>query len=211
MAKLGPPENGQFSPFAQMGSGIAALTQPAAAPQTPGAQGGPESSGGDGGAGLRPTQAPSRHSGAPSAVERPLEARPQPAPAVTAPLRTAPRVQVLTAEPRTKAAEDSAVTASLLTMKRFKVSTEESAQMEQASLRLAAKLGVKIDFSKITRALWQVYLKHEEDIVRNAAVGMTRDRPANDDAVGLAELDEQIAQIVGDGFLVASRRPANRS
>lgn len=98
----------------------------------------------------------------------------------------------------------------LLTMKRFKVSGEESHEMEQAALRLAAKLGVKVDFSKITRALWQVYLKHEEDVLRNATNGMTRQRPANDDAIGLAELDEQLARLVNDGLIVAGRRAMSR-
>lgn len=82
--------------------------------------------------------------------------------------------------------------------------------MEQAALRLAAKLGVKVDFSKITRALWQVYLKHEEDVLRNATNGMTRQRPANDDAIGLAELDEQLARLVNDGLIVAGRRAMSR-
>lgn len=200
MAKLGPPESGQFSPFAQMSQGIAALTQPASAPvekpqQPPAAVGG--------------SKAPQAPRPALAQPERRAEVRemPRPAPRVQAPPVVEPKPT-----PQPEAQEvTAAVTASLLTMKRFKVSTEESAEMEQASLRLAAKLGVKIDFSKITRALWQVYLRHEEDILRNSAVGMTRGRPANDDTVGLAELDEQLAQIVSDGFMVASRRPANRS
>lgn len=200
MAKLGPPENGQFSPFAQMSQGLSALTQPVAAPpekpqQPPAAVGG--------------SKAPQAPRPAPAQPERRAEVRemPRPAPRVQAPPVVEPKP---TPQPEVQEVA-AAVTASLLTMKRFKVSTEESAEMEQASLRLAAKLGVKIDFSKITRALWQVYLRHEEDILRNAAVGMTRGRPANDDTVGLAELDEQLAQIVSDGFMVASRRPANRS
>lgn len=194
MAKLGPPQNGQFSPFTQMEESLAALSQPVPTPvHTPAAVGG-----------RQPQPAP-RAVLAPPAPER-REAPPQP--------RPAPRIQqapVVEPKPVPVQEQDAVpLSPSLLTMKRFKVSPEESGQMEQAALRLAVKLGVKIDFSKITRALWQVYLKHEEDVLRNATVGMTRDRPANDDTVGLAELDEQLAQIVADGFMVAGRRPANR-
>lgn len=197
MAKVGPSDSPQFSPFAQMQHGIAALSQP---PKRADA-----SQAGQG--------APQRQAIAPS----PTLSTP-PAPVVLpAPRRDAvseravQAMQALQAPVPQHASGDAAPSPNLLTMKRFKVSGEESREMEQAALRLAAKLGVKVDFSKITRALWQVYLKHEDDVLRNASNGMTRQRPANDDAVGLAELDDQLSQIVGEGFRVASRRPSGRT
>jgi hypothetical protein len=91
--------------------------------------------------------------------------------------------------------------------KRVKTSAEEAKRLDHAAMRLGAALGVRIDFSKITRALWEVYLRHEEDILRNVPDDLSWGRPSNNDAVGLAELDEQIADLLNDGLMVASRRP----
>lgn len=92
--------------------------------------------------------------------------------------------------------------------KRFKTTREEAQRLDQAALRLAATLNTSVDMSKITRALWEVYLQHEEEILRSAPNATTRERPANNDAVGLAEFDEQLATIIGDGLLIASMRSA---
>jgi hypothetical protein len=99
--------------------------------------------------------------------------------------------------------------ASEIITKRVKTSMEEAKRLDHAAMRLGAVLGVRVDFSKITRALWEVYLRHEEDILRNVPGDISWDRPSNSDAVGLAELDEQIADLLNDGLMVASRRPRN--
>ena len=98
----------------------------------------------------------------------------------------------------------------LTTTKRFKTTREEAMRIEQAALRLAERLGVYVDASKITRALWEFYLRHEDDILRNVPADKQLVRPSNNDAVGMAEFDEQLADLVDDGLLVASMRPRNR-
>jgi len=77
---------------------------------------------------------------------------------------------------------------------------------------LAGALEISVDFSKITRALWEVYLKHEPDILRNVeTVGEDWSRPSNQDAAKLAALDTQLAGLINDGFMVACRRPSSSS
>ena len=101
-------------------------------------------------------------------------------------------------------------TTELSIQKRFKVSREEASEFEMAAVRLGARLGVSVDFSKLTRALWSVYLRHEEDILRDAPEDETWERPPNNDAVGLAALDQKLAELVNAGLMMASQRPKNR-
>ena len=92
------------------------------------------------------------------------------------------------------------------TTKRFLTTREEASRFETAAMRLGAELGISVDFSKLTRALWECYLKHETDIVRNVPQGEEWRRPSNSDGVGLAELDEQLTELVNEGLLMAGRR-----
>jgi len=98
-------------------------------------------------------------------------------------------------------------TNSLATTKRFKTTRDEALKVEAAAARLGGQLGLSMDFSKVTRALWDVYLRHEEDILRNIPAGEYWKRPSNSDALGLAELDERVADLINEGFMVASKRP----
>lgn len=93
--------------------------------------------------------------------------------------------------------------------KRVKMTREEAARLDAASMRLASSLGIRVDFSKISRALWDIYLRHEEDILRNVSEDEQWHRPANSEAAKLAELDEKIAKLINDGFMVACRRPSS--
>ncbi len=99
---------------------------------------------------------------------------------------------------------------SLATTKRFKTTRDEAQKVEAAAARLGGHLGLSMDFSKLTRALWDVYLRHEDDILRNIPAGEYWKRPSNSDAVGLAELDERVADLVNEGLMIASRRPPNK-
>jgi len=94
--------------------------------------------------------------------------------------------------------------------KRFKTTKEEAARLDQAAFKLSATLGISVDMSKITRALWEVYLRHEEEILRSMPENMPSKRPANYDAVGLAELDEKLAELVGEGLMMACMRSNRR-
>ena len=96
--------------------------------------------------------------------------------------------------------------AALRVTKRFKTTKEEALRLDQASFQLSATLGISVDMSKITRALWEVYLQHEEEILRSMPTGMPNRRPANYDAVGLAELDEKLAELIGEGLMMACMR-----
>lgn len=90
--------------------------------------------------------------------------------------------------------------------KRFLTTRDEATRYEKAAIRLGAELGIRVDFSKLTRALWECYLKHEKDILRSVPEGEEWRRPGNNDGVGLAELDEQLTELVNEGFLLAGRR-----
>lgn len=93
--------------------------------------------------------------------------------------------------------------------KRFLATPEDAARFDKAAMTLGAHLGVSVDFSKVTRALWEIYIRHEEDILRNVPAGTVWERPSNSDTVGLAELDERLADLLNEGLMVASRRPSN--
>lgn len=95
-------------------------------------------------------------------------------------------------------------------MMRFITTREESSRYEKAAMRLSAELGMSLDFSKLTRALWEVYLLHEVDVVRNVPQGEEWSRPANEDAVGLAELDERLTDLLNEGLMIAARRSPKR-
>ena len=91
--------------------------------------------------------------------------------------------------------------------KRIKISKQEAARLDVAALRLSATLGIGVDLSKITRALWEIYLTHEEEILRSLPDdAVPAKRPANHDAIGLAELDERLASMIGEGLMMASMR-----
>ena len=93
--------------------------------------------------------------------------------------------------------------------KRFQTTRAEGAQYDAASLRFSAAVGSKIDFSKITRTLWQIYLQHEDDIIRNVADGEELGHPGTSDVVGLALLEEEVVELINRGLMLASRRPQN--
>lgn len=106
-------------------------------------------------------------------------------------------------------AKPKAASQTLDRTKRLKTTAEEALRWERSAMRLGAALGARVDFSKLTRALWEVYLRHEEDILKNVPEDGNWQRPSNSDAVGLAELDEQLADLLNEGLMIASRRPKN--
>lgn len=93
--------------------------------------------------------------------------------------------------------------------KRFQATRAEASEYETAALRLSSAVRSKIDFSKITRVLWQVYLRHEEDILRNVTEDDHLPTPRTGDDVGLAKLEEDLKKVINRGLMIASRRPTN--
>ena len=202
MAKLGPKDQGGYDPFSAISNSLSDL---ASSPASAAVEASPE----------------------------PIERKPQPQPRPASravqpakPVTVEPPVvedDGIDEEPRrgsggveqrplptpsTKPKTVSPVSALQIT-KRFKTTRQEASQLDAAAIKLGAALGVSIDFSKLTRALWDVYMRHQEDILRNVPEGETWHRPANNDAAGLAELDERLADLINDGLMVACRRPKN--
>jgi len=94
----------------------------------------------------------------------------------------------------------------LVVNKRFKTTHDESKNIDQATIRLSSQLGIRLEMSKITRALWEVYIKHEDDILRSMSTGGPTERPSNTDPVALAEFDEQLAEMIAEGLRLSGMR-----
>lgn len=202
MAKLGPKEQGGYDPFSAIASSLTALAEEPvseAKPSPPRAQLDRE----------QHPQPPTQRLPAPAA-HAPLTAR-RPIVPVEAfdDDRDDSSGGVGAMETRPAARSVSGGTA-LRTSKRFKTTRTEAVKQDHAAVRLGAKLGISIDFSKVTRALWEIYLRHEEDILRQVQSDGTWERPANNDAVGLAELDERLAELIGEGLMIAAMRQRTR-
>lgn len=194
MAKQGPIEQAEYNPFNAISESLSDLSAPAA------------------------VQPP------PKAAPAPIKKRdipPPPKPVVVEP--PAPQPQAPPTENLPQASSSGgagqarpvaapktvSATSALQTTKRFKTSKQEGLELDAAAVKLGAALGVSVDFSKVTRALWDVYLRHQEDILRNVPEGELWERPANNDAAGLAELDQRLADLINEGLMVACRRPQN--
>lgn len=203
MAKIGPKEKGGYDPFSAISESLTALQEPPAEP-----------------AEAEETEREERSEAA-EAVETPKRRPVMPAPAkpvVVQPEQREPEApaddessggaieQPIRQAPRPKTVSASSA---LQITKRFKTTRQEAAEVETAAVRLGAALGVSVDFSKLTRALWDVYMRHQEDILRNVPDDAAWERPANNDAAGLAELDERLADLINDGLMIACRRPKN--
>ncbi len=95
----------------------------------------------------------------------------------------------------------------LKVIRRFKTTKEEAIKIDRATVNLAAQLGIRMDTSKLTRALWEIYLTHEQEILRSVQhVEGLGERPSNRDPIALAEFDEKLAQLIGEGLMVACMR-----
>lgn len=198
MAKQGPTEQGQYNPFNAIADSLSDL---ASGPSSTSVTEQPIARRTN----KRTMEPPAR----PVSVDPPAPiAEPQPARDDTSHNDGgAGRSLPIPASP-TKSKTVSA-TSALQTTKRFKTTKQEGLELDAAAVKLGAALGVSVDFSKVTRALWDVYLRHQEDILRNVPEGELWERPANNDAAGLAELDQRLADLINEGLMVACRRPQN--
>lgn len=55
--------------------------------------------------------------------------------------------------------------------KKVLTTADEFARPEQYAVKIGAQLGVSLDFSNVTRALWEIYVRYEEDILRSIPEG----------------------------------------
>ena len=93
--------------------------------------------------------------------------------------------------------------------KRFQSTRAEAAEYDMSLVRLSSAVQTRVDFSKLTRVLWQVYRRHEDDILR-AADGVQLPRKAQrGNAVDAAAFEEKLARVIHRGLMAASRRPQN--
>ncbi len=109
--------------------------------------------------------------------------------------------------PAEKTAPKEGSPSALKVIRRFKTTKEEAIKIDRATVNLAAQLGIRMDTSKLTRALWEIYLTHEQEILRSVQhVEGLDERPSNRDAIALAEFDEKLAKLIGEGLMVACMR-----
>lgn len=212
MPKFGPPKQTGYDPFNAISNSLAALADPSEedieqvediAPQPVETQPEPE-----GEPPRRPLSAqPLRH-----------EVTAPPPRVVSTPRREVRHEQSsggaqvhAVVEPRPQPVHPRTPADQLLNVtKRIKTTRNEGTKLDHAALKLSARLGVSVDVSKLTRALWEIYLRYEEDIIKQAPADAQWDRPSNQDAVGLAELDQSIAELIENALLVASMRQRSR-
>lgn len=190
MAKQGPIEQADYNPFDAISESLSDLSAPAAVQP--------------------PKAAPVKKRAVPPPAKPVVVNAPKPEPDIQADPQPSSGAVASNRLPQTKpAAKTVSSTSALQITKRFKTTRQEGMEIESAAMHLSAALGVSVDFSKVTRALWDVYIRHQEDILRNVPEGEIWERPANNDAAGLAELDQRIADLINEGLMVACRRPNN--
>ncbi|MCG8408640.1 MAG: hypothetical protein MI923_25840 [Phycisphaerales bacterium] len=89
---------------------------------------------------------------------------------------------------------------------RFKVTGEQKAEIKKAIARLGATLGTDVNFSQVTRCLWELYLNHEDDVLdRFGRAGSSLRRPSNSDAQGIAQFEDAMTSII-DAAVAGGRR-----
>lgn len=80
--------------------------------------------------------------------------------------------------------------------KRFKLTQSEEIEIDEAIQRLSSSLRLKINFSHVSRCLWQLYLRNEEAILAGVRRTVNAPRPHNADAKALALFEEQLLQAI---------------
>jgi hypothetical protein len=95
----------------------------------------------------------------------------------------------------------------LLRTKRFKVSDAEEMDIDRAVSRLAGTIRAKVNFSHISRVLWQLYLAHEDEILDRARKHCKQlARPHNGDAQALAAFEEELVRAITQAVVNAPQR-----
>ena len=209
MPKFGPPKQSQYDPFNAISSTLSALADPAEAEAEAGTEQVEQAPEVQQPAPIEPVHTASAQTLRPASRRR---SQASPAPERDKRVEGSGGVQADgMVEPQPRPAQSKTPADQLLSVtKRVKTTRSEGLKLDHAALRLSARLGVNVDLSKLTRALWEIYLRHEEDIIKQAPNDANWERPSNNDAVGLAELDESIAEVIENALLLASMRQRNR-
>lgn len=95
----------------------------------------------------------------------------------------------------------------LLKTKRFKVSDGEELDIDRAVSRLAGALRLKVNFSHVSRVLWQLYLRHEDEILARVRKHCQQlSRPHNGDGQALAAFEEELVREITLAVVNAPQR-----
>lgn len=110
-----------------------------------------------------------------------------------------PEVKVVPMRPRPQARaapDEESQEAPLLaqTVKRFQVTEDEDFELTAFIQRLQQKSRTKVGFSVVARALFSLAMHAEEQILDELSKGRPMVRPANNDALSLAEFEAQWVQ-----------------
>lgn len=98
-------------------------------------------------------------------------------------------------------------TQKLLRTKRFKVSDAEELDIDRAVSRLAGAIRTKVNFSHVSRVLWQLYLAHEDEILDRVRKHCQKlSRPHNGDAQALAAFEEELVHAITQAVVNAPQR-----
>jgi len=80
------------------------------------------------------------------------------------------------------------------TVKRFQVTEDEDFELTAFIQRLQQKSRTKVGFSVVARALFSLAMHAEEQLLEELSKGRPMVRPANNDALSLAEFEAQWVQ-----------------
>jgi hypothetical protein len=83
---------------------------------------------------------------------------------------------------------------------KFQVSGAEMREIRRIVGQLGAELETSLNWSHVARAMLVIFKHAEEEIVKQARRSEPLVRPRNSDALGLAEFEMEIAQILLRGF-----------
>lgn len=121
--------------------------------------------------------------------------------------KAATRKKVRAAKPAAKKTKTAEKPRGELASKRLKLHPEEVQEGKKACLRLSAAVGCNVDWSKMTRALWDVYLRHEKFILASLPEDVSWSEPSVRDRAAMAAFEAEIADLLNSGLILAARTP----
>jgi len=121
--------------------------------------------------------------------------------------KTSTRKKVRAAKPAAKTIKNAEKPRGELASKRLKLHPEEVQEGKKACLRLSAAVGCNVDWSKMTRALWDVYLRHEKFILASLPEDVSWSEPSVRDRAAMAAFEAEIAELLNSGLILAARTP----